>query len=62
MLQLLSPPPLLQKIKDKYNPGAADLRAYQQAKAEGKLSEYWASRGDLLKDLTGSAEPPVVAA
>jgi hypothetical protein len=51
-----------QKIKDKYNPAAADLRAYKRAKAEGKLDEYWASRGDVLRDLTGSAEPPVVAA
>jgi hypothetical protein len=56
----ISLPP--QKIKDKYKPAAADLRAYKQAKAEGKLDEYWAARADLLKDLTGSAAPPTVAA
>lgn len=52
----------VQKIRDKYNPAAVDLREYQKAKAEGKLDEYWASKGDLLKELTGSSAPPVVAA
>jgi hypothetical protein len=51
-----------QKIKDKYNPGAADLRAYQAAKAEGRLAEYWAGQGERLKAITGDASPPVALA
>jgi len=51
-----------QKIRDKYTPAAVDLREYQKAKAEARLDEYWASKGDLLKELTGSSAPPVVAA
>lgn len=52
----------IQKIRDKYTPAAVDLREYQKAKAEARLDEYWASKGDLLKELTGSSAPPVVAA
>lgn len=51
-----------QRIKDKYNPGAADLEAYKRAAAEGRLAEYWAAQADRLKELTGSSAPPVVAA
>ena len=38
------------------------MREFKKAQAEGKLEQYWASRGDLLKRMTGSSEPPVVAA
>jgi hypothetical protein len=54
--------PSLQKIRDKYAPAAADLRAYKKAKAEGRLEQYWAERGETLRQLTGSAEPPTAAA
>lgn len=57
-LPLAPPNSKKQKIRDKYEPGAADLRAYKKAKAEGKLQEYWAERGETLRQLTGSAEPP----
>lgn len=57
----LAPTPQKQKIRDKYEPGAADLRAYKRAKAEGRLAEYWAERGETLRQLTGSAEPPTTS-
>ena len=52
----------VQAIKDKYNPMEADRRAYREARAAGRLEEYWAARAQKLKEITGSAEPPTAAA
>lgn len=52
----------VQAIKDKYNPMEADRRAYREARAAGRLEEYWAARAKKLKEFTGSAEPPTAAA
>jgi hypothetical protein len=59
-----TPPPQPQRIKDKYNPGAADLRKYKAAKAAGPeaLARYWAGQGERLRELTGDPTPPPVAA
>lgn len=51
----------IQKIKDKYNPNDADMRAFRAAKASGKLDEYWAQNAEKLKLLTGDSAPPELA-
>jgi hypothetical protein len=48
----------VQAIKDKYNPSAADLRAYREAKAAGQLEAYWAGRREALKRMGGSDALP----
>lgn len=52
----------VQKIKDKYNPRDADLKAFRAAKASGRLDEYWAQNAEKLKMMTGDSTPPTVAA
>ncbi|KAF8057271.1 SAT2 [Scenedesmus sp. PABB004] len=52
----------VQAIKDKYSPDEADLRAFRRAREEGTLDAYWAARAERLRELTGSAAPPPVAA
>ncbi len=37
--------PSIQAVKDRLEPMEADRRAYQRAKAEGRLDEYWAAPG-----------------
>lgn len=55
-------PAEIQKIKDKYNPNDVDLRAFQAAKAAGRVDEYWAQNAEKLKELTGDSAPPAVVA
>lgn len=51
----------VQRIKDKYDPLEADRRAYQKAKAAGKLAEYWAANdgaaGKTYERIVGQPRP-----
>jgi len=41
----------VQAIVDKYEPMEADRRAYQRAKSQGKLKEYWEDKKEVYKKM-----------
>lgn len=45
----------VQAIYDKYEPLEADRRAYQKAKREGKLEDYWAARKGTYEQVVGAS-------
>lgn len=49
-------PAELQAVHDRLEPMEADRRAYQRAKAEGRLDEYWAAPGreEMYRNIVGA--------